>query len=269
MTLFVITLTDKFALVSQDTMVAWDTDAKAGHFRTLTPDDLARDPSAFVCNPGAAERCLTFTSKIAVIPHLHMVVGGAGEFRLINAWALNVGVMAARDAVEIDSVAPALLRQVAEKIGGVVPAMIFHVGFDKDARAPVGYFYNRADDFKSTRLLAGSHSMQPIMSVQHPDYRALTAHWLAAVRGDGTENFHVRVAVNQVESYPGAGMGGQLHTARIDAGGISVRVAHEFPGYGEQLDAFREKLGRLPEIIVYGRLDQSNGGHSSPNKTAV
>ncbi|MBM3273099.1 hypothetical protein FJY94_07655, partial [Candidatus Kaiserbacteria bacterium] len=112
MTLFIITVTDESAYVSQDTFCSHllPNTAPLDDFATV---NLADDQSNARATTGIAsptDKLKTFTSKIVAVPHMHMVMGGAGHHELIMAWAQVLTVIPARDLVELDSILPDAIK---------------------------------------------------------------------------------------------------------------------------------------------------------------
>ena len=257
MTLFIVTVTDDFALVSQDT-AAFSLDesnvARSEDFATINADDVQKLATLESRSTQPTDKPKYFTSKIVMLPHLHMVLGGAGYHELILGWSQVMTVTAGRDLVELDPVVADGIKRVAKIIKTEQPAMIYHVGLDKSADRMTGYLYNAAESYQSTRLEAG-HAMMPLPSPDHEDYDELARCWTAAAHGEGAEEFHVRMAKNQYDSFwrgrykHGSGIGGQLHTARIDRDGIRVWVSHEFPGYADQVAALG-KIGGMAAALA-------------------
>lgn len=177
MTLFIVTVTDDFAIVSQDTFVSEvneATMARAGDCATVDLSAGHALPAIEGRESPPTGKPKFFTSKMFVVPHLHMVIGGSGCLQLIMAWAQVAICTAARDLIELDRIVPDAIMHVAESIKAEHPAMIFHVGLDKSTGRMAGFMYNAADNYRPTRLGAG-HAMMPMPVTSHEDYERLAA----------------------------------------------------------------------------------------------
>lgn len=254
MTSFIITMSERFSLVSQDSfcvareeVVGSPREGRvAGNFSEAVASAY-KGQGLSVCKPP-----LAFGAKFFVLPHLHMVVGGAGDFGVIATWAAIVNAAGyLLDTNGVDQVAPECLRQLADITNLSMPMSVFHVGWAQEGDKPVGFLYASGDGFSSTAMSLG-HSLCPAPNPDDEEYGVLHGMWTEAATGGDialAERFHVAVAENQYRAYQaglfgqGLGIGGQLHTARIDREGISVRVSHELPDYRTQL-AFLGRAGR-------------------------
>lgn len=266
MTSFIVTMSERFSLVSQDSFcVARQEVAGSAREGRVAGDFSEALGSAFTgrgrsfCKPP-----LAFGAKFFVLPHLHMVIGGAGDFGFITAWASIVNVSGyLLDAAGVDGVAPECLRDLSGIMNLSMASSVFHVGWDREGDKPVGFLYANGDGFSSTGLGLG-HSLCPAPNPDDEEYGVLHGMWTkAATSGDIAlaEKFHVGVAANQHRAYraglfgQGLGIGGQLHTARIDRDGISVCVSHEFPDFRTELaflgGAGRDIFSRLGEMRKY------------------
>jgi hypothetical protein len=244
MTTLIATVTPRGGWLSQDTAVSAltiepDMDmAKLSKVANLadgaTWEDVVRSDLA---GDGHAKpaKLLGFASKIGVIPHLNMVAGSFGtyEFHLAGLFAL-FSMKAARTVEDVDAAAPALLARLAVALPSPVPQCVVCIGYSHARGRVLGFAYHATESFRSMPIDKG-HTFCPVVSEDDPDYAALHRACEPAAIGVGTEQFHVAVARNQFRAqalglYTRAPLiGGQLHTARVDAGGITITVSNTFP----------------------------------------
>lgn len=248
MTIFVITIAEKFALVSQDTMVsALPAGRPAERYEVLEGD-----AAGAVLPPkgeAPAPDILGFKMKTTVFPSLHMAAGGAGSDDFISFWKDRLTDLAragARDIADLDREAPEFLSDAFAQLGYSIPTAIYHVGYSGALGRFVGYLYANFNGFRSQRLDRG-HSFMPMVDIGHPDYRILSAGWGPALSGRRAFRFHVRVAANQYDSYlagrffQGSGIGGQLYTVMIGRRLMKGAITHRFPGYVDQVRALADR----------------------------
>lgn len=143
---------------------------------------------------------------------------------------------------ELDRVTPSLLARTLDykrwETGKPLEYVAVHCGWDGRRGCPAGFAYSSEDGFRSVPLGIG-HTAMPVPAVDDPDYPTLHELWEPATRGVETELFHVKLAENAHRSCrrgllrPGVGIGGELHTARVDRDGLAVRLAHRFPADAE------------------------------------
>ncbi len=209
MTLLIATVTPKVGYLSQDTFVS-----KGGR----------GDPDA--------SELLCHMPKIGTLGHLRLMVGSAGSLGFHLKWLQALSERApGGDLSVIDGEAPALLRQLHESQPDPQEQVVVHVGYSHRLDHVMGFCYASFNGFRSEPLNAG-HTMTPEVNPEGPDYDVIADTWARAAEGDGTESFHVRVAINQHDSsqrglFPGgSGIGGELWTAKVDRDGMSMWIAH-------------------------------------------
>jgi len=153
------------------------------------------------------------------------------------------------DIADVNASAQYWLQKLRDEMAGLGESRVIHVGYSKRLGRPCGYTYDGADGFNSVEMpMNGGHTMMPAPWTEHPDYKWLGALWTPAAAGVRTEEFHTALAINQHAAYRagklriGSGIGGQVHTARVDRDGIQLRVAHEFPEYRHQWTELRREI---------------------------
>lgn len=248
MTLLIATLCDGFAVVSQDSAIGHQSemdrpasttpDAHTAAAETLTGNGLppADQPAAFGC-------------KLLLLPQFHAVIAGTGSYWAFVQYGLILNAVAAAwDVTDLDQAAPEALRGVLGRFPGGTALTVVQVGYSRQRGNVAGYAYASGDGFKSVPLQLSSHTITPTPATDDPGYGEVAERWNAAARGEGTEAFHVSLAACQHRTYrrglyrDGSLIGGQLHLARIDHAGITVKVAHEFPDFRAQLAAIEGRL---------------------------
>jgi hypothetical protein len=240
MTLLIATIGEDFAFVSQDTAIYEGDDANdAGATIFGTSRDAAVAAQNTFVGDGQAPttRAVRHGAKMMLLPNLNAVLFGAGNYAPIIdwGWICQAGMLGAvDDVIGMDLMAPRLLPKVKERLSPNAPFLVCHVGWSERDGRMAGFAYNSADGFRSTPLGPG-HTMMPIVDAEMPGYELVYRARQPASRGERTADFHVAVAKNQFAAWragkfrPGSVIGGQLHTARIDRHGLSVRVTHTFP----------------------------------------
>jgi len=173
-----------------------------------------------------------------------MLMGGFGEYEGVAQWgALLMRYGMVCNVRELNTVAPLLLREIHDWLGGAVFGVV-NVGYVPEDDAFMGFAYMSADNFEPVPLGLG-HTLMPVPNADDPDYPALYDAWAPAANGIGTTPFHRMVAINIHHAYSagafekGCGMGGELHTAHLDREGFSIRTTHEFPGFRDQQAALK------------------------------
>lgn len=247
MTLLIATLRSDFAVVSQDTFCADQLnalDTASGAIST----DIAEAAATTFQGPGVkpAVAPVAFASKIVLLPHMPMIVAGSGCFASLLGWVQML--MAHNLANDLDSlrlIAPMMLREIRRAVGSRLGLICTHVGFDAQKGHVGGFACASEHDFEAVPLSTEGHTLTPMPTMADPEYDELERLWTACDTPAACENFHLLAAKNQYRAwerglYPKwAGIGGQLHTARLDPTGLSVRVSHEFPNYREHLERVR------------------------------
>jgi hypothetical protein len=239
MTILIATIGENFAVVSQDTAVYGDddaSDADAEMFKASgDPAEAAHNTFVGDGAPPTA-RAAKHASKIVLLPNLHAVLFGSGTYAALIywAWMLQTGGVGVKNIIGIDLVAPHFLPVIKERFSPAAPFLCCAVGWSESDGRVLGCAHNSVDHFKAT-LLTDGHVMNPLAHPDMPDYAQLYELSELAAHGERVEDFHVAVAKNQFATWragllrPGLVIGGQLHTARVDRHGLSVRVTHTFP----------------------------------------
>lgn len=239
MTLFVATVAGKAAYLTQDT---FGSPLKASAATAaLTHDPAVAIASAYGGNGVAPPQApICFVPKIQTLPHLNTVVGGAGDWLLIFSCAAALtDNQRIGDIADFGQYAQSIFQARLAFVGRRRASIVLALGFSHAEQRAVGWVFSSDDDFKPVRLSEG-HSMMPAPDVTAPDYGPLADSWEPAAYGVGTEAFHQAVAWNQYHAsaagkFPeGSGIGGQLMTAKVTPGEVTIRVVDQFPGFQEQ-----------------------------------
>lgn len=238
MTVLIATLTADFALLSTDTYVSRGGAFGAG--AAISPDFDAVAATTFDTGENAeAPQLLWMDLKLIELPKLRAAAAGAGSYLVHLAWRDTLDRLEGiADVIELDRVAPELLTKVLSyarwESGKPLDYVAVTCGWDAGRGAPAGFAYSSEDGFRSVPLGIG-HTVMPVPATDDPDYAAVYEAWEPAAQGIETERFHVMLADNAYRSCrrgllrPGVGIGGELHTARIDRHGLTVCLAHRFP----------------------------------------
>lgn len=242
MSLLIVTITDRVGYVSQDTFVTDRGDAPSPEATKRATEDIQAAIESTFIGDGTppADKVLCHRNKLSAFLRFGLAVAGCGSLGFQSLWLGRLShLQGDHDVVGIDAFAPGLLRGLrAELLEASLPSIgdhvVCHIGWSRTESRVRGFIYNAADDFKAVPLGAG-HTMMPAANPEDPDYDALYEAWSPAVRGEGVEGFHILAAANMHRSYragrlaPGAGIGGDLWTAQVDSGGVTLAHAHRFP----------------------------------------
>jgi hypothetical protein len=244
MTLLIATVTKSAGWLSQDTML---TDFRGAREALQGMTEIVTAPVDPVeTGEPLATRPFTFGDKLVLLPRLTMAIGCIGSHGALAMWcSIVAGNIFLRDILDLESTAEELWGGVPPAIKAL-PLLAVHVGYSNMAGRVIGFWADAARGFKPARLEPG-HLCHPAPITSHSDYEALEAAWEPAACGQGVADFHVKMAENAhsaarrglvQRASDGLAIGGQVQTARVDKGGIHIRVAHEFSDYQEQLAAF-------------------------------
>lgn len=239
MTILIATLTPEFGLITQDSLIgdipaddAADAESHIG--QALSFDDAV---SRTLTGDGEPPQVQTLghCTKLAAYAHLHMIGGYAGSLAMaIKLKSALTHYVDAADVTGVSLIVPDLVRQLRQPGDRAEILQFIHIGFDPLRRKVVGYFHSGDRDFNGVQLAIG-HTLQPIVDTADDGYDEIAAISEAAGYGTETEAFHLKVAQNQYRAWSAgkyrAGMtvGGQLHTALVDALGITLCISHSFP----------------------------------------
>jgi hypothetical protein len=249
MTTMIATVTERAAWLSQDSALSDSPAALAGIagagdvMAVRSAEDWGRALKQGLAGAGATKAAtpIGFASKIIVVPHLRMAIGGSGSYRFHLAWARSVlaGLTGARSIEEVDAAAPELLKRFHNELNPSLPQYVCHIGWSIRQGRALGFIYASGDGFRSLQLLAGQgHSLTPAPATDDGRYDALCDAWGPAAVGQGTLAFHAAVAANQFRTqrrglYTNVPcIGGVLTTVAIDGDGIVTRTTDVFPGGG-------------------------------------
>lgn len=254
MTALIATITPDAAWLSQDTLAAAPTGGKpAFGAGSVSSDAAACAASAFTGDGAPPEIApLGFVSKIAVVPHLNIVAGAAGDYLAAQLW----GQVLARevpvdDIAELPAWAGAALADTMD-IAGAEELMVVCLGWSQRLGRCAGYAFGAEDGFAPVELTEG-HSFMPALDAAGRHYDEICETWTPACDGIEVERFHRLAALNQHDSFArgrfaaGRGIGGRLVTARVDANGIAVGPRMEYPG-AEKLRRHIERDRELRRI---------------------
>lgn len=255
MTLFIVTVTERYALVSQDTFVTREQDVSREDVDTSLTGNMATATRTAYVGGGRTELFppLTFASKMAFLPHLHAIVGGSGDFGLQAMWTGVLNMAGGlRNIDGIACIAQSGLARLAKRIGEPGPLTVFHVGWSERAGKPRAFIQSSQDGFALVELTIG-HSISPAPNFNDPSAATMCLLWKPAATGEditATREFHKVVATNQHRAYrsglfrQGAGIGGQLQTARVEHRGLSVERTLSFPGFTEAVNELSNAVER-------------------------
>lgn len=196
-------------------------------------------PEAFMratwCGDGTPPKVvpLEYVPKVHAIPRLKMAIACAG-MPVSKGWAQEIEASGATDILDVDAIAPGILRKHCERVHVYAPTSIFHVGWSARAGRVVGFYYGSHTDWQSEPFTGHRFGIIP-----HPEFIGhddMVNTFESAAQGIGTEAWHIAMAKN-VEAAYRAGkalrwlhFGGDLLVARVDRNGVSVRPAFAFKG---------------------------------------
>ena len=232
MTLLNATVGPDFAVIATDTFVAPNVETGVETAVHLDFEDAER--SAF---RGDGTRPtiqpIGIATKIQSLPHINAIMGASGAWlpiqRLFGFCCIGG---AAWSAESLLAELPEYLRKLSAEHDGPTLSIVA-VGMSESGNG-VGAAYTSGEKFERYNLPV-AHVTTPAPNVEDPDYPRLAEQWQPAALGIDTENFHIELAQNQHRSFAagkladGVLLGGELVMARIDADGISLRKACQFP----------------------------------------
>lgn len=234
MTILIATLGRDFGVISQDTIIT-----DAGKVATMQAfgvsiDEAEQRTSAFTGDGNPPDDVFGdgVMSKMSVVPHMHLIAGYLAYVEHLTQWDVFLRVA---PALDIDTLDVSDIRDnLHEGEHGSSGFKALHFGWSQAKKRVCGVLHYN-DERKWQRLdLDPCHIVYPACDPEDSEFGELQHHAAMAADGHDVERFHVAVARNIHGAFlrglyvKGAVFGGQLHTARIDARGISIKVAHIF-----------------------------------------
>lgn len=186
-----------------------------------------------------------FMTKVAVVPHLELVIAGTGLGNLLGAWSAMVNGLRCRDIDELAVFAEALLPQLWDAIHegrdpqdngvGCTTASIYHVGRTAD-RGYVAYAYRSREAFVHAEISpcfmvkpAGEDTPTPTPATAPETLQEIIA--LAE---------QIQADQRSLPADECLDIGGELVGIEMSEGGISVAKLHRFDSYDDDWAAIIE-----------------------------
>mgnify|MGYP001007775281 FL=1 len=234
MTVLILTLHEKFAVLSQDTIISDTRAIEKQPALGVATDEEEQRRSAFVGDgsPPKDRVGLGQQSKITIAPHVQLIAGYSGRCHWMTQWDIVARNAPVRDVVELHAMIPQLVRTCDRNLSGEGSTAV-HVGWSPTDRRMRGFLYSSQNQWTGMELPKG-HCLYPACDPDDSDYDKVLALAAKASAGEAVEEFHLALAMNIHRAFlrgryiKGAIIGGQLHTVRVDAECITARVAHVF-----------------------------------------
>lgn len=180
MTLIIATVTETFAMLTQDTgCIRPDDEAADPGFAdvTSTIDFEAARRSSFSV-PVAAPACSQAATvvKIAEFPSFKMAVGGAGhlDFHIAHLTALSEQLPMSATIDDMPLIAGNVLRQLRQQRETSTPYVAVFVGWSDTLGHPVAWSFTSGENFSAKRTGPGEgHILMPACDTADPEYAAL------------------------------------------------------------------------------------------------
>lgn len=199
---------------------------------TIMTDTLATEASDLLDGDVVLHTPLAFTTKVAIVPHLDLVIGGTGWQHIISGWkSLVMWTMAAPDIDVLAQVATALLPQFDDP-SDILPGWrdepdfkmtttIYHFGWSLAENCYVRDIFRSDQGFAHERHLDKAFGVKPcIDGLYYPPPESFTDWSDLAVR--------VRHEQDTRDDGLGVHIGGQLVWTMMHERMISTGVVGEF-----------------------------------------
>jgi hypothetical protein len=187
----------------------------------------------------------TFQSKVFVLPHLNMAMGGTGIGQLMRRWFDVIqSNMLVRDIETLDLHAPEALRKIwaglIDEFDGLGRAVeegatstIYHFGFTEEAQ-PIRFTYRSASNFESEEATDPGFGIKPVPKWDFKSPGSLEDMVAVAVRLREQED--ARPKTDRVH------LGGDLIATFVGNGSIASNRVYRWSDFDQQWLAMSQLL---------------------------